>query len=54
MKNSLFSIWMARLPKAKRFDVYYGIAENRIGVARLDLPDSLPPRGCADPPGAKV
>jgi predicted GH43/DUF377 family glycosyl hydrolase len=23
-----------------RFDVYYGMADNRIGVARLDLPDS--------------
>ena len=37
-----------------RFDVYYGMADNRIGVARLDLPDFLPPGGCADPPGAKV
>jgi hypothetical protein len=25
-----------------RFDVYYGMADNRIGVARLDLPDHLP------------
>lgn len=25
-----------------RFDIYYGMADNRIGVARLDLPDSLP------------
>jgi predicted GH43/DUF377 family glycosyl hydrolase len=25
-----------------RFDVYYGMADNRIGVARLDLPDILP------------
>jgi predicted GH43/DUF377 family glycosyl hydrolase len=25
-----------------RFDVYYGMADNRIGVARLDLPDMLP------------
>ena len=23
-----------------RFDVYYGMADNRIGVARLDVPDS--------------
>ena len=37
-----------------RFDVYYGMADNRIGVARLDLPDSLPPGGVADPPNAKV
>jgi beta-1,2-mannobiose phosphorylase / 1,2-beta-oligomannan phosphorylase len=37
-----------------RFDVYYGMADKRIGVARLDLPDVLP-QGCpADPPGAKV
>jgi predicted GH43/DUF377 family glycosyl hydrolase len=26
-----------------RFDVYYGMADNRIGVARLDLPKQLPP-----------
>ena len=37
-----------------RFDVYYGMADNRIGVARLDLPDILPPEGVADSPGAKV
>ena len=28
-----------------RFDVYYGMADNRIGVARLDLPEQLPGRG---------
>lgn len=28
-----------------RFDVYYGMADNRIGVARLDLPNVLPPGG---------
>jgi predicted GH43/DUF377 family glycosyl hydrolase len=33
-----------------RFDVYY----NRIGVARLDLPDFLPPGRVADHPEAKV
>ncbi|MGA2591277.1 MAG: glycosidase, partial [Bryobacteraceae bacterium] len=37
-----------------RFDVYYGMADNRIGVARLDLPDVLPPGGVADPPESKV
>jgi predicted GH43/DUF377 family glycosyl hydrolase len=37
-----------------RFDVYYGMADNRIGVARLDLPDILPPEGIADNPDAKV
>ena len=25
-----------------RFDVYYGMADNRIGVARLDVPECLP------------
>jgi beta-1,2-mannobiose phosphorylase / 1,2-beta-oligomannan phosphorylase len=37
-----------------RFDVYYGMADNRIGVARLDVPDLLPPGGVADPSEAKV
>jgi len=37
-----------------RFDVYYGMADNRIGVARLDLPDFLPPGRVADSPEAKV
>ena len=31
-----------------RFDVYYGMADNRIGVARLDVPDSLPPEALVD------
>jgi predicted GH43/DUF377 family glycosyl hydrolase len=37
-----------------RLDVYYGMADNRIGVARLDLPDLLPPGAVADAPQAKV
>ena len=37
-----------------RFDIYYGMADNRIGVARLDVPGFLPPGGVADPPEAKV
>jgi predicted GH43/DUF377 family glycosyl hydrolase len=37
-----------------RFDVYYGMADDRIGVARLDVPDVLPLGGAADPPQAKV
>jgi predicted GH43/DUF377 family glycosyl hydrolase len=37
-----------------RFDVYYGMADNRIGVARLDLPDSLPSGKVADHPQANV
>jgi predicted GH43/DUF377 family glycosyl hydrolase len=31
-----------------RFDVYYGMADNRIGVARLDLPSVLPTSAPAD------
>jgi hypothetical protein len=30
------------------------MADNRIGVARLDVPDFLPPGGIAKPPEAKV
>jgi predicted GH43/DUF377 family glycosyl hydrolase len=37
-----------------RFDVYYGMADNRIGAARLDLPDHLPLGTDADSPEAKV
>jgi predicted GH43/DUF377 family glycosyl hydrolase len=37
-----------------RFDVYYGMADNRIGSARLDLPDCLPDGANADSPEAKV
>ncbi len=29
------------LGKPHRFNVYYGMADNRIGVARLDLPDDF-------------
>jgi len=42
------------LGSPNRFDVYYGMADNRIGVARLDMPKSLPPGGDADPPEATV
>jgi predicted GH43/DUF377 family glycosyl hydrolase len=37
-----------------RYDVYYGMADNRIGVARLDLPNSLPSDGVAAQPKGKV
>ena len=37
-----------------RFDVYYGMADMRIGAARLDLPDHLPERADANSPEAKV
>ena len=35
-----------------RFDVYYGMADDRIGVARLNVPELLPPGAPADPLGA--
>jgi hypothetical protein len=37
-----------------RFDIYYGMADNRIGVARLDLPDYLPMGTDADAPEAQA
>jgi beta-1,2-mannobiose phosphorylase / 1,2-beta-oligomannan phosphorylase len=37
-----------------RFDVYYGMADSRIGAARLDLPEILPTVGFADAPEATV
>jgi predicted GH43/DUF377 family glycosyl hydrolase len=37
-----------------RLDVYYGMADSRIGVARLDIPETLPPGGVADSPEAKA
>ena len=36
-----------------RFDVYYGMADNRIGAARLEMPNLLPPGNASDPPEAK-
>jgi hypothetical protein len=37
-----------------RFDIYYGMADNRIGAARLDIPRSLPQVGAADSPEARI
>jgi beta-1,2-mannobiose phosphorylase / 1,2-beta-oligomannan phosphorylase len=37
-----------------RFDVYYGMADDRIGVARLDLPEGLPTGAVADSPEHEV
>jgi predicted GH43/DUF377 family glycosyl hydrolase len=37
-----------------RFDVYYGMADCRVGVARLDLPESLPRERVVDPPQGRV
>lgn len=36
------------------FDIYYGMADSRIGVARLNLPEILPSIGVADAPNTKV
>jgi beta-1,2-mannobiose phosphorylase / 1,2-beta-oligomannan phosphorylase len=35
-----------------RIDVYYGMADSRVGVARMDLPEHLPLGAAADPPAA--
>jgi len=37
-----------------RFDVYYGMADTRIGVARLDLPERLPRGARVDSADARV
>lgn len=50
--NVVFPTGDLGLPE--RFDIYYGMADDRIGVARLDMPDSLPRVGVADSPEAKV
>jgi hypothetical protein len=43
----------ADLGTPDRFDVYYGMADSRIGVARLDVPEWLPPGARAEPARAK-
>jgi hypothetical protein len=35
---------------ADRFDVYYAMADDRIGVARLEVPEHLPPAGAPSSP----
>jgi beta-1,2-mannobiose phosphorylase / 1,2-beta-oligomannan phosphorylase len=55
--NVVFPTGMDRrddLGSPDRFDVYYGMADKRIGVARLDLPDLLSSPEVTDPPKAKV
>jgi beta-1,2-mannobiose phosphorylase / 1,2-beta-oligomannan phosphorylase len=42
------------LGSADRFDVYYGMADSRIGVARLEVPEQLPEGVAADSPHAKI
>jgi predicted GH43/DUF377 family glycosyl hydrolase len=46
MPNVVFPTGLDRRDDIGRpdcYDVYYGMADNRIGVARLTLPDELPP-----------
>jgi predicted GH43/DUF377 family glycosyl hydrolase len=40
----------ADLDLQNRYDVYYGMADRCIGVARLDVPEQLPVGAAADPP----
>lgn len=42
------------LGRPNRIDVYYGMGDSRIGVARLDIPASLPPDAVADPHEGRV
>jgi len=41
------------LGSVNRFDVYYGMADDRIGVARLDVPEHIPAGAAADPPASE-
>jgi predicted GH43/DUF377 family glycosyl hydrolase len=40
--------WRDDIGQPDRFDVYYGMADRRIGAARFDMPEVLPQVGCAD------
>ena len=42
------------IDKPHRYDVYYGLNDFRIGVARLDVPPNLPHVPIADPPSGKI
>jgi len=42
------------LGQPERIDIYYGMADNRIGAARLDVPEHLPPGAPADGEGPKT
>jgi len=37
-----------------RYDIYCGMADNRVGVASLDIPNELPPGASADRPAVTV
>ncbi len=52
IKNVVFPTGIDRrddLGTPDQFDVYFGMADAKIGVARLDLPSQLPSGGVADP-----
>ncbi len=42
------------LGRPDRFDIYYGMADSRIGAARLNLPEHLPRPAVLDSPEAKI
>jgi len=42
------------LGNSKRVDVYYGMADYKIGAATLVVPDELPPGSRADPHEGRV
>jgi beta-1,2-mannobiose phosphorylase / 1,2-beta-oligomannan phosphorylase len=57
MANVVFPTGIDRrddLDAPDRFDIYYGMGDSRIGVARLDLPATLPSGDVADSPDAAV
>jgi hypothetical protein len=63
--NRAYTRWNPRSPTKRlacrgdlgtshRFDIYYGIADCRIGVALIDLPEILLSGGVAESPEGKV
>jgi predicted GH43/DUF377 family glycosyl hydrolase len=42
------------IDKPHRYDVYYGLNDFRIGVARLDVPPNLPHLPLRDPPSGRI
>jgi predicted GH43/DUF377 family glycosyl hydrolase len=42
------------IDKPHRYDVYYGLNDFRIGVARLDVPPNIPHVPVADPPSGTI
>ena len=42
------------IDKPHRYDIYYGLNDFRIGVARLDVPPNIPHIPLADPPTGSI